>query len=244
MRLAIALAVALSSSPALAESADSSSPPSPTPEPTDSTASRSDPSRSDQPSVTKQSDQSIAVALAFNAPVRWGSSIGVSGYLAFAERHAVRFNFARWDYAPNPVMPLVATLAGNDWEESSYSGRIADIGAGYQFYSRRMFEGLTLEAGVFRRDLHTRTEDDAASPNIRETKCIGYAGRTLVGWSWLWADRLLVATAAGVSYGRFAGTERTANDYSPDPIVYMERDFVRYDAAFEAYLRIGLAFGM
>lgn len=223
MRLAMSLlAVALFSSHAVADSA---------------------PSPSD-PSSTRQTEERIAVALAVNAPVGWGRGFGLSGYLGFGKRHAVRFNFARWSSAPSPVMPVVAALAGADYEdEASYSGQIGDLSVGYQFYSRRLFEGLTLEVGALRRDVNKRVEAEAAFPNIRETKAVGYAARALVGWSWLYANRLLVATAAGASYGRYAGTKRDGIDNAPDPVEYMTRDFVDYDIAFEAYLRIGLAFG-
>jgi hypothetical protein len=105
-----------------------------------------------------------------------------------------------------------------------------------------MFDGLILEAGVLRRALDTRNEDDFASPSIVETKGTGYAGRIMLGWSWLWQKRIFLATGVGVSVGRYAGIERTAaQTYMPE---YVTNDFVRYDTVAEAYMRFGLAFGL
>ena len=95
---------------------------------------------------------------------------------------------------------------------------------------------------MLRRAQDLREEDDFASPSIVETKATGYAGRMMIGWSWLFAQRVFVATGVGVSVGRYAGTERTAGStYMPQ---YTSKDFVRYETVGEAYLRIGLAFGL
>lgn len=189
-------------------------------------------------------EDKVAVGLAANLPFRWpdADSVGVSGYIAFAKQHAIRMNFATYSHHSSAAGALVSLAAGEDGDEGSYSGRITDLGIGYQHYTRSMFEGCTLELGLLRRELDTRVEDDFASPSIVETAATGYAGRALVGWSWLWSQRVFLATGIGVSVGRFAGTERTAGTtYMPQ---YTSKDFVRYETTAEGYVRLGLAFGL
>ena len=43
-----------------------------------------------------------------------------------------------------------------------------------------------------------------------ETHATAYAARGLVGWSWLFAKHVYIATSAGLAVGRYAGRETTA----------------------------------
>ena len=189
-------------------------------------------------------EQNVAIGLAVNPPLRWddAAAVGFSGYIGFAKQHAIRINVATYEHTANVIGDLGSLLTGGDGDEGSYDGRTTDLGIGYQHYTRGMFDGCSLEVGVLRRAQDLREEDDFASPSIVETKATGYAGRMMIGWSWLFAQRVFFATGVGVSVGRYAGTERTAGStYMPQ---YTSKDFVRYETVGEAYLRIGLAFGL
>lgn len=232
MRFALGLlAVLISSSGAAAQPA------------TPATPSASPPVRSpatrpaEQPVPATPAEPTIAVGIAVNSPLQWGdaTSVGVSGYIGFAEHHAIRLNVATWLHGQTYLGEIAAG-------EAIYSGRITDVGIGYQYYSRGLFEGVTLEGGLLRRALDTREQDEFSDLAIVETEGSGLLARALVGYSFLFAKRVFLAPAVGVSVGRYAGTERTAEtDYMPQ---YETNDFVRYEPAFEAYLRIGLAVGL
>lgn len=229
MRLALAFATVLASTSV------ASSAPAPTPTP----ATPSTDSVADDHAVAQDR---IAVALAANLPFFWSDaqSVGVSGYIGFARQHALRLNVATHRYSA-PALGIIADLAA-DGDEGSYSGRITDLGIGYQYFTKGMFDGWTFEAGVLRRALDTRVEDEYAPKAIVETDAAAYAVRGFVGYSWLWQQRLFVSLNVGASVGRYAGTERTASStYMPE---YRTEDFVRVKAAGEAYLRFGLAFGL
>ena len=234
MRVASLLAVVASSSIAAARPVGDQPPPH------NSAADKVAESATDH-AVT---DDKIAVGLAVNPPLRWqnAGAVGVSGYIGFAKQHAIRVNLATYEHNASAIGDLASLLSGGDGDEGSYSGRTTDIGIGYQHYTRGTFEGCSLEVGMLRRAQDLREEDDFASPSIVETKATGYAGRMMIGWSWLWAERVFLATGVGVSVGRYAGTERTAGStYMPQ---FTSKDFVRYETTAEAYLRIGLAFGL
>jgi hypothetical protein len=189
-------------------------------------------------------EQNVAIGLAVNPPLRWAdaAAVGFSGYIGFANQHAIRINLATYEHTANVIGDLGSIAAGGEGSEGIYSGRTTDLGIGYQHYTRGMFDGCSLEVGVLRRAQDLREEDDFASPSIVETKATGYAGRMMIGWSWLFAQRVFVATGVGVSVGRYAGTERTAGStYMPQ---YTSKDFVRYETSGEVYLRLGLAFGL
>lgn len=224
MRLALAFATVLAST--------SIARPAPAPTPATDTVP-------DDHTVT---DERIAVALAANLPFFWpdAESVGVSGYIGFAKQHALRLNVATHQYQA-PALGIIADLAA-DGDEGSYSGRITDLGIGYQYYTNGMLDGWTFEAGLLRRALDTRVEDEYAPKAIVETDATGYAMRGFVGYSWLWQQRLFFSLNVGASVGRYAGTERTADTtYMPE---YRTEDFVRVKASGEAYLRLGLAFGL
>ena len=69
----------------------------------------------------------------------------------------------------------------------------------------------------------------------------------MIGWSWLGLEAVFLAAAAGASYGRYAGSETVAAgelmvEYGPEDFV--TNDFKRTEVNIEAYLRIGIAFGL
>jgi hypothetical protein len=198
----------------------------------------------DKVTTDQKTERGIVVGLAVNSPLRWagGDSVGFSGYVGLAKHHMLRLNVATYAYAANSVGLVAALALGEDGDEAQYDGRTTDVGIGYQYYSRGPFDGLMLEAGVFQRDLATRYEDDFASPSIRETNATGYAGRAMIGWSWLMGRKVFIAVGAGASFGRYSGTETTAETtYMPE---YTSKDFVRYETVPEGYVRIGLALGL
>ncbi len=233
MRFALGLlAVVISTSVAAAQpstppTAPTATPPAPSPAPRPA----------EQPAAASPTEEKIAVGIAVNPPLQWGggTSVGVSGYIGFAEHHAIRINVATWLHGQTYLGELAAG-------EAIYSGRITDVGVGYQYYTRGLFEGITLEGGLLRRAIDTREQDEFSDVAIVETKGTGFLARALVGYSFLIGKHVFLAPAVGMSVGRYAGTERTAaTDYMPQ---FETHDFVRYEPAFEAYFRIGLVTGL
>lgn len=188
----------------------------------------------------------LSVAIGFNPPFRWFDkpAVGVSGYVAIRRHHAIRLNYASY---PNGGLEAVGTLIGDvffdgDGSESIYSGRISDIGIGYQFYTRSVFEGLVAELGILRRRFDTRKDDEWSGERVI-TDATQFAGRALVGWSWLYHERIFLAMAVGLAIGRTTGTEMYAVDeFDPNP-PFMTRSISRTDASPEVYLRMGARFG-
>jgi hypothetical protein len=225
MRLVVA-ALTLASSTALAEPSTEPSPPT------------------DKVTADHKGDGAVVIGLAMNPPLRWigGGSVALSGYVSLAKHHALRLNFATYEYTANSVGLVAAIALGEDGDEASYDGRTTDVGIGYQYYSRGPFDGLMLEAGVFQRDIDTRYLDDNASPAILETDATAYAGRAMIGWSWLMKRKVFIAVGVGASVGRYSGKETvSATTVMPE---YTTREFVRYEKVPEGYMRIGLAFGL
>lgn len=179
----------------------------------------------------------LPVALAVNAPFMWSEarSIGVSAYIAVREKLSIRLNVASYEPFDNPIDAVRESEIG-------YGGRFTDIGAGLQYFPRSVWSGPSIELGVFHRAQETRRTDEMDSPAILETKATGYAARGLIGWSWLGWKKVFVAAAVGASVGRYAGTERTAEDYYFP--MYATNDFKRVQVETEAYLRFGVAFGL
>jgi hypothetical protein len=199
------------------------------------------------PSVTARQDEKLAVGIAVNPPVRWGDadSVGVSGYIGFKEHHAIRMNYATWKNHGDWAGTLIGdAFFDGDGSDAELSGRTTDIGIGYQYFPRGILDGLSLEAGVLHRSIDTRVVDEFASIEDKATNAGAFAGRALVGWSWLWQKRLSFGFAVGASYGRYAGTETTSNYVLMSPASYHTESFVRYEAHAEGYLRLGFVFGL
>jgi hypothetical protein len=73
----------------------------------------------------------------------------------------------------------------------------ANVGIAVVWYPRRAWDGLLLEAGVLR-----RARDVYVWPEFEEktfTRSTEYAGRALIGWSWLIREHLFIAIAARLS---------------------------------------------
>ena len=99
---------------------------------------------------------------------------------------------------------------------------------------------LTFEAGALRRDRATRYQYDW-DPVIK-TRSTTYAGRGMIGWSWLVTRHTYLAAAVGLSAGREAGTVRTLPErYSSQMPTTTE--VARRQIDGEGYLRFGFAFG-
>jgi hypothetical protein len=184
------------------------------------------------------------LAIAVNPPFRWpgADAVAASGYARLTEHQVLRINASSYDFNGNPAGDLIAILAGGDGDEASHSGRVTDVGAGWMYFPRRRWSGITFELGILRRARAIRVEDEFAADEIVETDTDTWAGRGLVGWSWLIDHRIMISVAGGVSVGYELGHEIvTPSSFDPMPT---RRGVRRTDVAGEAFMRIGVAFGM
>ena len=192
-------------------------------------------------SVVATKDVPTRFALAVNFPSGWidGKSIGASAYVGLTDHLALRLNVASYRYGTPLAAEIVAGLISGDGPEGSYGGRILDLGVGVVHYSRGLWDGFTLEAGALRRGRDTYSRDDYAGYARIDTTTAAYAGRALIGWSWLIKERVFIAAALGGSAGIETGTEKTENDRGE----MMKTNKVdRSDVSLEGYLRFGGAF--
>jgi hypothetical protein len=178
--------------------------------------------------------------IATNLPLRWsdwsgGTSYALSGYVGIAAKQAIRINIASFKPSRAPFEDILMAFE----PDSPPRGRITDVGVGYQYYPRRLFDGLTLEAGLFVRHIDVYVRQEWNDVEV-DTDGNGVAARALVGWSWLMWQRLFISTAIGASAGRYAGTEHRARFDEP----MTTTDFVRYHVDIEAFVRVGIAFGL
>jgi hypothetical protein len=149
----------------------------------------------------------------------------------------VRANVAWYDNSASLADELGSALGGDG---TTNTGRIGDYGIGWIWYPRRRWEGFTLEAGALRRDRAARRQYD--EDLVVKTRSTTYAGRAMIGWSWLLTRHTYVAVAVGLSAGREAGTERTVPvGYSSQMPTTTEVERLQVDG--EGYLRLGFAFG-
>jgi hypothetical protein len=176
-------------------------------------------------------------AIALNSPLAWTIGwFGASAYMRLGDHVALRANVATYRYGgPGGVIGGLAS-AFNDGG-TGYGGRILDVGIAGVLYPRRPWDGPLLEVGVLRRgrDVYMWPEFD---PRVT-TRSTTYAGRALVGWSWLFGPHMFIAVAAGLSVGREAGRETTMPDYGDATTKPLRRRQI--DG--ESYLRFGVAFG-
>lgn len=168
------------------------------------------------------------VALGVSSPLSWAHGIGFGASLAFrvSKNHAVRFNGAI--YKPIEI------------GEASTHGTVNDLGAGWVWYPRRLWDGPTLELGALLRLRENGYYDANADPAMLDTTTTIFAGRALVGWSWLFAKRAFFAIAVGASAGYETGHERTADDLNEQ---MTEQRVHRKHLGAEGYFRIGFVFG-
>lgn len=192
------------------------------------------------------SDQTATeVAVAVNAPLRWwsGGSIAGSAYLGVARHHAIRANVASYDYIAMSLAGVAANLRhGLDAEGGSAEGRITDVGVAWMYFPRRLWSGLTLEAGVLVRAKDTRLETWWRVPEVVETDTTTYAGRAQIGWSWLVHRHVFISLAVGISVGYETGTETTFPTWMDPTRTTFEVS--RPSIASEGLLRIGGAFAL
>jgi hypothetical protein len=163
-----------------------------------------------------QREHRFAVATNFWGGWVDGNSLGASAYARIASRHAVRANVAT--HSLGWTQRLFSTDSS---AEPLYTGRTVDVGIGWMWCPRRLFDGLTLELGVVHRNEEVHRTDTRRSMRVRYD-----AARVLIGWSWLIADRAFLAVAVGMSrgYARDAG------------------GIDAFENAGEGYLRFGVAF--
>ena len=200
---------------------------------------------SEQPSSLPQpatADRTYAVAI--NEPIGWKSGFAVAGsvYGRVAPHQAVRINAAMYDYNGNVPGELINSLAGGDGARNT--GRLIDVGAGWQYFPRRVFDGPTVEVGLLHRTLDTRVEDEWDHPGDVSRDGQEIAAHALLGWSWMIQNRVFIALAMGASKGYAYGTETTREMAFPtEPQTPMSHHFGEWTTGFESYLRFGVAFG-
>lgn len=189
------------------------------------------------PSVpAERAETETELAVAVNAPFRWADTQGASIYLGFTPHQAIRANFARYQFDPNPLGEIIGIALGGDGSEASFHGTLTDVGVGWMYFPRRLWSGFSFEAGVLRR-ARDHSIDDMF---VLETKTTTYAGRALIGWSWLIEGRAFISIAGGISIGRESGTETTTSMSGRISI----DDVTRSAVGVEGFLRIGAAFGL
>jgi hypothetical protein len=181
----------------------------------------------------------VHVALGINNPLSWafGGGFGASLYVGAGEHHAIRANVARYDSHSSTASALLA-LGNSDGDEVGHSGHTIDVGIGWVYYVERPWSGWTFELGVLRRARDLRTDDENASPEIVATRTTSYAGRAMVGWTWLMSDHVFLAVSTGISAGHESRTESSER--------YLDTRMVRThvsrsDAQAEGLLRLGVA---
>jgi hypothetical protein len=162
-------------------------------------------------------------------------TLGVSGYVAVAPHHALRANVARY----NRPSALAAVADGFSDDGSGDTGKITDAGVGWVWYPQRLWDGVTVEAGVVLRGRSSVywPEFDGRT----ETHSTSYAGRLMVGWSWLMGRHLFIAVAAGASAGRERGRETVTPDSSTK--MPTTTAFDRRQVEAETYVRFGFTTG-
>ncbi len=188
-------------------------------------------------------DHARSIAGGVNAPIRWFTEdarvFSGSAYVGLSPHDALRVNVATYENAVNLASELVL-LAQGEYSEGSREGRTTDVGVGYVYYPRRLFDGFMAEAGLLGRHRNLSNGlyewEDSAVRHI-DTNMVG--ARAMVGWSWLFYDRVFIAVGVGASLGYEHGTERL-DGFGPR----MTTDVRRADVNGEGYLRIGGAFDL
>jgi hypothetical protein len=171
-------------------------------------------------------------AIGVNTPIGWFQddrrSLGASLYVGIGDHHAIRGNIARYEHQP--------LGAYHPESEGTYIGELNDVGIGWVFYPRQLWQGLTLEAGLLRRDRDIEEGDSFGG--YAATKTRTYAGRAMIGWS-AHHKYMFIAAAVGLSAGRERGTEIVFEEVQMDDS--LRRGVNRMQVDGEVYLRIGFA---
>ncbi len=181
-------------------------------------------------SATAYADERLAVAV--NLPIRWNKSFGGSAYLGVSNHVAIRGNFATYDDL---------RLAGifNGGYDGGTDGRTYDAGAGVVYYPRRLWDGLTLEAGVLRRAADITADGTRGGDEIIRTRTTMYGVRGLVGWSWLVKNHVFLSIAGGSALGYERGSEDWRWEHSDS---MMTKTISKTVTPLEGYIRVGGAF--
>lgn len=195
--------------------------------------------------IPKPAPPPVHVAVSVNPPFRWpgGDALAGSLHVGLTRHQALRLNVASYEYGVNAVGDLIGVLAGGDGDEGSYAGRTTDLGVGWTYYPRGLWDGFMVEAGVLRRATDHRVEDEFAPVEILETDTTTYAARGTIGWSWLIDKVAFVSVSVGVSAGYERGTE-ISDRSSFDDRMPETASVSRWDLAPEGFVRIGAAFDM
>ncbi len=178
------------------------------------------------------------VAVAVNPPFHWGSAIGVSGYLGVTPHQAIRANVARYEYGKVASEVIGVFEAASDSEfESTFDGTITDLGLSWMYFPRALWNGFFVEAGALRRAANI-TQGTGVN-DFEDTRSTTYAGRALVGWSWLLGSHVFVSLSVGLSVGHESGDGVTRPDLMPE----QPHAISRVSVAGEGFVRIGASFG-
>jgi hypothetical protein len=162
-----------------------------------------------------------------SSPAGWLiGTFGVSWYVRIGEHFAVRAN-------------LAATKGGIGYfllgEDGSWGN--TDYGISGVWYPQRIWDGPLIEAGALLRDRYHETSDTVEEVT---TRSMTYAGRALIGWSWLIRSNVFIALAAGGSWGRESGETTTVHEFRDEPMTTPVRG---KRLELESYLRFGVVFG-
>lgn len=197
------------------------------------------------PDVTVTTRQKVRIGFAVNPPLRWFSdgkegdrAFAASLYGALGTHHVLRGNAARYPYGEdNPIGAITS--------ESSFDGDVTDFGASYMYFPRRAFDGFVVEAGV----LFRRTDGVDHGPFWDDTtrKTDYFAGRALVGWSWLFADRIFTSLQVGASAGYERGMQSVCDSSAATCMEYggpVETKVKERTILPEGFMRIGVVFDL
>ena len=198
----------------------------------------------DAGSAEAMAESRVHIAVGVNPPTSWpdGNAIGASLYVGISERHAIRANVARYKYR-RPPGESISVLLGAE-ELPSYSGHTTDLGISLVYHPRRLWRGFTWEIGVLRRARDhriERIEEEDADPVALATRTTEYAGRGMIGWSWLMFDHVFLAISGGLSVGHESGTETTGRSADAMPV---QTKVSRLVHEFEGMARLGVAFDL
>jgi len=181
------------------------------------------------------------VAVAVNSPISWaaGGAFAISGYVGLTEHQAIRANLAAYqaNYTPAAAGATFALTGGDN--ECPPTGTTFDVGAGWVYFPRKLYSGLSLELGALRRSTpNTDLWCEELTPFETTTHTVTYAARAMIGWSWMLGDHAFIALAVGVSSGRERGREDDRQtDESPIETYLVDH----WTTSGETYLRFGAA---
>lgn len=178
-------------------------------------------------------------AIAVNQPFFWAQKvIGVSLYLGLDRHHAIRANVANYPALGTQAIAVIAAPSGGTPDDR---GGYLDIGAGWQWYPRELWNGPTVELGLLWRSDKTRYPDATDMTPVFEVErdARGVLARGLVGWSWLYYGRVFIMAAVGGAVGYERGTEVVQLD---DYTTKYTRPAPSVVATLEGYLRFGWNF--